>query len=74
MAGTITHEWIGTTLVITSDSGTSSCDLKGEKGDMGIRGPQGAPGSVYDTLNDQVKEEIAHMVIELLPDAEEVAY
>ena len=40
MAGTITHEWNGTTLIITSDSGTSSCDLKGDKGDMGIRGAQ----------------------------------
>ena len=44
MAGTITHEWQGTTLVITSDSGTSACDLKGSQGDMGIRGPQGAAG------------------------------
>lgn len=44
MAGTITHEWQGTTLVITSDSGTSACDLKGSQGDMGIRGPQGVAG------------------------------
>ena len=44
MSGTITHEWVGTTLVVTSDSGTSSCDLKGAKGDMGIRGVQGIPG------------------------------
>lgn len=29
----VTHEWDGTTLVITSASGTSSADLKGEKGD-----------------------------------------
>lgn len=44
MAGTITHSWNGTILTITSDSGTSSCDLKGDKGDMGIRGCQGEPG------------------------------
>lgn len=44
MAGTITHTWEGTTLVVTSDSGTSSCDLKGDKGDMGVRGAQGAAG------------------------------
>lgn len=44
MAGTITHEWNGTILTITSDSGTSSCDLKGDTGDMGIRGAQGEPG------------------------------
>lgn len=40
----ITHEWNGTVLTITSDSGTSSADLKGEKGDTGIRGAQGEKG------------------------------
>ena len=45
MAGTITHQWNGTVLTITSDSGKSSCDLKGAKGDDGPRGAQGAPGS-----------------------------
>ena len=45
MAGTIKHQWNGTVLTITSDSGTSSCDLKGAKGDDGPRGAQGAPGS-----------------------------
>ena len=45
MAGTIEHSWNGTVLTITSDSGTSSCDLKGDKGDDGIRGPQGSPGT-----------------------------
>lgn len=48
MAGTITHEWNGTTLIITSDSGTSACDLKGDKGDMGVRGAQ-APH--FDTIS-----------------------
>ncbi len=42
MAGTIEHKWNGTVLTITSDSGTSSADLKGAKGDDGARGPQGA--------------------------------
>lgn len=37
----IYHEWNGTVLTITSDSGTSSADLKGEKGDTGARGAQG---------------------------------
>ena len=46
MAGTITHKWYGTTLAVTSDSGTSMCDLKGAQGDMGIRGPQGRPGVI----------------------------
>ena len=41
----ITHEWNGTVLTITSDSGTSSADLKGAKGDDGARGAQGKPGS-----------------------------
>ena len=45
MAGNIYHKWVGSVLTITSDSGTSSCDLKGAKGDDGARGAQGAPGS-----------------------------
>ena len=44
--GNIYHEWNGTILTITSDSGTSSCDLKGAKGDTGIRGAQGAKGEI----------------------------
>ena len=38
----ISHKWDGTVLTITSDSGTSSADLKGEKGDDGARGVAGA--------------------------------
>jgi hypothetical protein len=44
MAGEIKHSWNGTVLTITSDSGTSSADLQGPKGDIGIRGPQGPAG------------------------------
>ena len=44
MAGTIKHSWNGTVLTIESDSGVSSCDLKGATGDTGIRGPQGIAG------------------------------
>lgn len=52
----ISHEWNGTILTITSDSGTSSADLQGEKGDTGIRGPQGAPGNVeFSDLTDEQK-------------------
>ena len=40
----IKHEWNGTILTITSDSGTSSADLKGVKGDTGARGIQGLRG------------------------------
>lgn len=44
MAGEIKHYWNGTILTITSDSGVSACDLKGEKGDKGSRGIPGLPG------------------------------
>lgn len=43
MAG-ITHEWQGTTLIITSDSGTTGMDLAGPEGQIGVRGPQGPAG------------------------------
>lgn len=39
-----THEWDGTTLIVTSASGTSSADLKGERGDAGDRGAAGSDG------------------------------
>ena len=48
MAGTITHSWTGTVLTITSDSGTSSADLKGATGNTGTRGPQGPAGVVLN--------------------------
>lgn len=35
----VSHQWQGTVLTITSASGTSSADLKGEKGDTGDIGP-----------------------------------
>lgn len=38
-----THSWNGTTLTITSAAGTSSADLKGDKGDS-IKGDKGDPG------------------------------
>lgn len=34
----VTHSWVGTKLVVTSASGTSSADLKGEKGNTGEAG------------------------------------
>lgn len=46
--GNIYHEWNGTVLTITSDSGTSSCDLKGQTGEIGARGPQSEPGFLLD--------------------------
>ena len=49
MSGTIEHSWNGTILTITSDSGTSSADLKGTTGDTGPRGPRGLKGNVNIT-------------------------
>lgn len=40
-----THNWNGTTLTVTSASGTSSADLKGEKGEPGAPGPKGDTGA-----------------------------
>ena len=72
MAGQILHEWNGTVLTITSDSGTSSMDLQGPKGDMGIRGPQGpaGDGSGADLSNYYTKTEIDALLV----DGDEVAY
>ncbi len=40
----VTHEWNGTVLSVTSASGTSSADLKGPQGEKGDTGAQGAKG------------------------------
>ena len=48
MAGQIFHSWTGTVLTITSDSGTSSADLQGGKGDTGPRGAQGPAGIIVN--------------------------
>lgn len=39
-----THSWNGTILTMTSASGTSSADLKGDKGDTGGKGDKGDTG------------------------------
>lgn len=57
----IYHKWDGTVLTITSDSGTSSADLKGEKGDTGIRGPQGVAGIIVDTTGKLILDNYATM-------------
>lgn len=49
--GNIYHSWNGTVLTITSDSGTSSADLKGA---IGVRGPQGPYGILYDAAGNEV--------------------
>lgn len=52
MSGGFKHSWNGTVLTITSDSGTSSMDLKG---DLGPRGPQG-PAGVVASLSEEERE------------------
>lgn len=47
----VTHSWTGTTLNVTSASGTSSMDLKGAKGDKGDKGDDGI-GNVNDVIID----------------------
>ena len=58
----ITHTWNGTSLSITSASGTSEMDLQG---------PIGPAGQDY-VLTEEDKTAIANIVIGVLPTAEEV--
>ena len=57
----VTHQWNGTVLEVTSASGTSSADLKGEQGVPGKDGRDGINGKDYVlTTND--RNEIAGIV------------
>ena len=82
-----THLWSGTTLIVTSASGTSSADLKGDpgeqgpqgpKGDTGVQGPAGADGNTpvkgVDYWTSADKAEIVNDVLAALPDGDEVTY
>ena len=53
-----THTWDGTTLIVTSASGTSSADLKGAKGDIGETGAKGDKGDAF-TYEDFTSEQLA---------------
>lgn len=68
MAGTITHSWNGTILTITSDSGTSSMNLKGAVGDIGPRGPQGPCGIVHTEDGTALVDNIA--TVDMVEDVE----
>ncbi len=68
----VTHSWNGTVLTITSASGTSSADLKGDKGNPGAPGKTPVRGTDYWTEAD--KQEIVNSVIAALPDGTEVEY
>lgn len=65
----VTHEWDGTTLVVTSASGTTEADLKGAKGDAGYTPQKGT-----DYWTDADKAEMVNDVIAALPDASEGGY
>ena len=43
-SGGIRHQWVGSVLVVSSDSGTSDADLLGPPGPQGPQGPQGEQG------------------------------
>lgn len=48
----VTHSFNGTVLTVTSASGTSSADLKGEKGEKGDKGDTGEKGDTGATGKD----------------------
>ena len=50
-----THSWNGTVLTVTSASGTSSANLKGEKGDTGANGYTPVKGTDYWTEADRTQ-------------------
>lgn len=61
-----THSWNGTTLTVTSASGTSSANLRGDDGYTPVKGT--------DYWTDADKAEMVEDVIAALPDASEVSY
>ena len=56
-----THSWSGSTLTVTSASGTSSADIEGDKGDKGDKGDPGPQPSIDDGSIDGVK--LAHKTV-----------
>lgn len=67
----LTHSWTGTTLSITSASGTSAADLKGEKGDDGfspkvdviaLEATELNPGGYSITITDAIKTQLLEIV------------
>lgn len=63
--GYVLHDWNGTTLTITTASGSSSMDLKGEKGDPGQDGRTPVKGTDYYT--EAEKTEIVQEVLAAMP-------
>lgn len=56
----VTHEWNGTVLTVTSESGTSSVDLKGETGKSGV---YVGDGDMPDNCNVQINPKGAVIAI-----------
>ena len=85
-----THSWNGTTLTITSASGTTSANLKGETGAAGKDGANGTNGTNgkdgvngkdgytpikgTDYYTESDKQEMVSLVLAALPSSEEVSY
>jgi hypothetical protein len=71
----VTHRWNGTTLIVTSASGTSSANLKGEQGVQGKSGADGyTPQKGVDYYTDADKQEMVQAVLAALPDGDGVMY
>ena len=62
----VTHSWDGTVLTINSASGSSSVDLKGDKGDTPEKGK--------DYFTDEDKAELVNDVLKAIPNGDEVEY
>ena len=60
----VRHQWNGSILTVISDSGASSADLLGPKGDMGPRGPQGPAGVVYNEDGELIVDLSRYYTIE----------
>lgn len=71
----VTHQWSGTTLFVTSASGTSSANLKGDTGADGKNGADGyTPVKGKDYYTDADKAEMVQAVLAALPSAEGVGF
>lgn len=67
----VTHEWTGTTLIVTSASGTTSADLKGETGETGDTGKTAyayAQDGGYEGTEDEFAKKMAVNDNILIPD------
>ena len=69
----VTHSWDGQNLTITSASGTSSADLKGEQGIQGEKGKDGyTPVKGTDYFTEADKQELVNLVLSNFTNVSEV--